>query len=388
MANDPFINADPVKAIIRVRRGPEADREQYIYEDGEFVWSTDKKRAFIGDGAEQGGILISNKTWVVDNFQKLANLEINDCVFRSDTSAFYILTGYNYLMEDNYILVGGGKLLNNVFTGTTYTLPDATSSDKGGVIVGDGLQVDSGVISIDYDDATLDIVDGKLTVIGGTNNGTTTFGNATYTQKGIVQVLKTNTKGGIAVDTGNIYVNLDNSTIKLSSENNANYLYVEPSNIPFNKIATTTKLGGIIVGNGLSVEDTGKTKLNIATGNSLGGIIVGDGLDVDDTGVLSINNGNKVTSLAPTTSSHVIRIADVKIQTGIMTFPLNSIQTKAFYYPESFNERVISVAAIPNRTAAMVVSDISLLSCNFTNSWAGSDWQPNALTAYVTVIGI
>ena len=39
--SNPFVNADQVNAVIKVRRGPEIDRTQIPYEDGELIYSTD-----------------------------------------------------------------------------------------------------------------------------------------------------------------------------------------------------------------------------------------------------------------------------------------------------------------------------------------------------------
>lgn len=284
MPSNPFQLADPVKAIIRIRRGPETDRMTEIYEDGELVWSTDKKRLFVGDNINVGGILAGNKVWFVDSFLKLPNIQINDCVFRTDTSAFYILTGDRYLMEDNYVLVGGRKLVNSMTStggGGSFILPDATTTTKGGVFIGDGLNAVNGVISVDYDSTTLKIISNKLTVIGGGGGGGTTT-NASYNNHGIVRILKTTDKGGINVDAGYINVNIDGTTIKLNNVDNTIY-------VP-DKIATTSKVGSIKIGTGLSANGEGLTNLKIATDSSLGGIVIGNGLNIDSsTGILDVD---------------------------------------------------------------------------------------------------
>ena len=96
---NPFVNTDRVNAIIRVRRGPEIDRTQTIYDSGELVFSTDKKRLFVGDSAdngetgEYGGIIVGNKNWITNNFEKLSGIFPYDTVYRTDTSKFYLLSG-------------------------------------------------------------------------------------------------------------------------------------------------------------------------------------------------------------------------------------------------------------------------------------------------------
>jgi alpha-tubulin suppressor-like RCC1 family protein len=50
---------------IKVRRGTEEQRIGTIFELGEFVYITDRKRLYIGDGTTYGGILVSNKNHII-----------------------------------------------------------------------------------------------------------------------------------------------------------------------------------------------------------------------------------------------------------------------------------------------------------------------------------
>ena len=63
---------------IKVRRGTEEQRIGTIFDLGEFVYITDKKRLYVGDGSTTGGILVSNKNFIIDS-----NTEIipNECVY-------------------------------------------------------------------------------------------------------------------------------------------------------------------------------------------------------------------------------------------------------------------------------------------------------------------
>jgi hypothetical protein len=49
---------------IKVRRGTDSQRKLVSFEEGELVYSTDKKRLYIGNGTEKGGILVSNRNYV------------------------------------------------------------------------------------------------------------------------------------------------------------------------------------------------------------------------------------------------------------------------------------------------------------------------------------
>ena len=319
MPSNPFQLADPVKAIIRVRRGPESDRVTEIYEDGELVWSTDKKRLFVGDNINVGGILAGNKIWFVDSFQKLPNIQINDCVFRTDTNAFYILTGERYLMEDNYALVGGRKLITaNVVPAGTYTLPDATQTVKGGVYVGDGLRAVNGVLSINYDTASLaiDPSTNKLKATGG-GGGTSTTTRADYTNVGVVRVVA---DSGIKVFDGALSLLIDNRTIKLSANPLlGTVLYAENTGTTgtsfqmVNENITLTTNTLYVTAGGVLLSNDGSLSLDKATPSKIGGIKPLSGVYVDTEGNLNVSYDNDT-----------IILDDVTQQLKVNTYALSS----------------------------------------------------------------
>jgi hypothetical protein len=161
--SNPFSLAEKVNAIIRVRRGRENERILNIYESGELIYSTDKKRLFIGDSDDSGatgtfgGNVVGNKIWITDNFSKLSEITKNDLVYRTDLAStngtgFYLLTGNNHLRIDNYILIENVKDIQ-----IPYLLPKATSSTLGGVVVKDGLSVTNGFVQVNVDDSTIKI---------------------------------------------------------------------------------------------------------------------------------------------------------------------------------------------------------------------------------------
>jgi len=49
---------------IKVRRGTDSQRKLVTFEEGELVYSIDKKRLYIGNENEKGGILVSNRNYV------------------------------------------------------------------------------------------------------------------------------------------------------------------------------------------------------------------------------------------------------------------------------------------------------------------------------------
>lgn len=277
---NPFVNTDRVNAIIRVRRGPEIDRTLTVYDSGELVFSTDKKRLFVGDSADNGetgsygGIVVGNKNWITNNFEKLSGILPYDTVYRTDSSKFYLLTGGDYLRPDNYVL------LNTISqdSGGSFTLPVATSTNLGGVIVKDGLVVSNGYLRVDVDNNTIKIdpATKKIYAVAGSGGG----GAVNIASENTFGIVKIPLDGGIKVSSGNISVNVDNSTIKLTATPTGSKLYVDGSLV---KIPTSTSstLGVIRTGRGLSASNIGTLNLNIASDVGLGGIKVGAGLTID-----------------------------------------------------------------------------------------------------------
>jgi len=52
---------------IKVRRGTDSQRVLIPFEEGEVIYSVDKKRIFVGDNTTLGGVPICNKNYIVDS---------------------------------------------------------------------------------------------------------------------------------------------------------------------------------------------------------------------------------------------------------------------------------------------------------------------------------
>jgi hypothetical protein len=313
--SNPFATTDQVNAVIKVRRGPEVDREQLIYEDGELIYSTDKKRLFVGDGFEgdgtQGGNIVGNKIWYVDSFDKLPEIEVNDLVYRTDAGnhGFYLFYGNNPLLSSNYVLVGGTKLITDNVNLQSYSLPDATKTDKGGVIVGNGLSASNGLLTINYDSNIFKLDNtNKLTLL---NPATTVApSDATYNIKGLVQISDgaTNSIGGLGVSNGVVSVNIDKQTIKL---NGSNTLYVDK--LSSTNPASTTVRGSIKVGRALSATADGTLSVGIdnntimVDGSNNLYVAAGGGTGPGTTTSFTLNNG----------TTDLVGINKLTIQTGL-----------------------------------------------------------------------
>lgn len=77
-------------AIIRIRRGLDSERRITLLESGEIAYSTDTKRAFIGDGVNLGGTVIGNKNFIGNSPDAYAIQ--NDLFFNPTTLQAYILS--------------------------------------------------------------------------------------------------------------------------------------------------------------------------------------------------------------------------------------------------------------------------------------------------------
>jgi len=289
--SNPFATTDQVNAVIKVRRGPEVDREQIIFEDGELVYSTDKKRLSVGDNINNGGILVGNKIWYVDSFDKLPEIELNDLVYRTDLNAFYLLYGNNPLLSSSYVLVGGTKLITENVNLQSYSLPDATKTVKGGVIVGNGLSAANGLLTLNYDSNIFKIdTTNKLTLLN--PNTSLTLTDATNNSKGIVQISdgKLNSNGGLGVTNGVVSVNIDKQTIKLDVFNT---LYVDK--LSSTNPASTSMLGSIKVGSALSATADGTLSVGIDNNtikiNGSNNLYVAAGGGGGTTTSFTLNNG-------------------------------------------------------------------------------------------------
>lgn len=92
--------ATQIDSIIRLRRGPDAERQSITLSAGEIAYSTDIKRVFIGDASTLGGTLVGNQTFVATtpSFSAVKY----DLLYLTSSNLLYVLTG-----------TGGGDNINN-----------------------------------------------------------------------------------------------------------------------------------------------------------------------------------------------------------------------------------------------------------------------------------
>jgi hypothetical protein len=76
---------------VKLRRGTDLQRKSMIFEEGEIIYATDTKRTFIGDGITKGGIQISNRNYVVNQYGIPSNGMYGDIIHVEPTKKTYII---------------------------------------------------------------------------------------------------------------------------------------------------------------------------------------------------------------------------------------------------------------------------------------------------------
>jgi hypothetical protein len=109
-------------AKIKVRRGTDAQRKQVIFEDGELVLCSDIERLYVGDGETYGGILLSNKCYVISNVDVNDTppfIKGGDLVYDDVTHSFYIgIVGLNDTVSLLLLFAIGGGDANSIIKGS------------------------------------------------------------------------------------------------------------------------------------------------------------------------------------------------------------------------------------------------------------------------------
>lgn len=174
--------------------------------------------------------------------------------------------------RDGLIRAIDQRKLNTIEEGANnYVLPAASASTLGGIKVGDHLAIDgNGVVSVDIPEATTN-------TLGGVKIGS----GISVQQDGTISA---NIPLASASNPGLVKVGR-NLTIDPDGTLNSNDSYVLPT-------ATNNRLGGVKVGQNLTVDENGilsadAQDLQPASEETLGGIKIGNNLSIDETGVAS-----------------------------------------------------------------------------------------------------
>ena len=298
------------------------------------------------DTSVKGGIMVGNGLAMNGDSLDVTIQPTNNYNYTVDGSGGGLVTLQPVLVENNYSLptanktrlggikVGNGLEINSVsgvLSATGYTLYPATKGTLGGIIVGTGLNVDDyGVLDVTLPTASTTkkgaiIVGEGLEMIGETLTVTITPENNYYYTldggEGLVTlqpvyiensyVLPPATReslggviigNGLTIDSGGV-VSAETYALPTASETVkggikigdgltmiGESLYADAYDLP---TASNVTKGGIKVGGGLTMIgeflSVDREELPIATRDSLGCVIVGQGLEITENGVLSCN---------------------------------------------------------------------------------------------------
>lgn len=90
-------------AKIKVRRGTDSQRITNVFEEGEVVYSVDKKRIFVGDETTLGGVPVCNKNYIVNSLgvPPIIPSEVleGDIIFDKSSSKTYIVNSNGGVLE-------------------------------------------------------------------------------------------------------------------------------------------------------------------------------------------------------------------------------------------------------------------------------------------------
>lgn len=260
----------------------------------------------------------------------------------------------------NASTVNGHTVLSNVpanakFTDTVYSLPDASTTTKGGVKVGSNITVDTGTISLTKDNVT-----GAL--------GYTPPTHDTHYTTGLKVGATAYATSNAAATNGNVYLNvLDNYTVRDSHKI-----------VGSGATTVTSDANGVIT---ISSTDT-----NTVYTHPNSGVTAGTYKSV------TVNAQGHVTAGTNPTTLSGYGITDAKIANGVITLgansitPLTSHQSLSNYYTKG--EVNSQISSIP-KFAIAVVTDLPTSNISDTTIYlkkTGSDTQ-NLYTEYIYVDG-
>lgn len=265
----------------------------------------------------------------------VGNAESVDAVVVTDSMSDYVLPAATRSQLGG-VIVGDGLSINNgvlsatATGGTAYTLPTASATQKGGIRPGAGLTMSGETLNCTVTNYSLPTAtssrlggikagsgvsvdsSGKLdvTLSGGSNY---VLPAASSSQLGGVKVAQ---NGGLTVASdGSVSLLTASSSvkggIKLSSQ-----FYTNDSELHIT-FPSATRNGGVRVGagSGLTVGGFGSLSVVPATSSQLGGVIVGDGLSVDAYGKLDVTlSGGSDYSLPAATTS---KLGGIKAGNGV-----------------------------------------------------------------------
>jgi len=284
--------ADQIDSIIKLRRGPDSERRQITFDQGEIVFSTDTRHTFIGDGRHEGGSLVGNLNYIgstpspsavfgdfyfdqincilyllssdvgpdnIVNYAKITPSIDSSLVFRN--GKYGINTDYFSNSATGYVHLSGDKMTGflTLCTNPTQDFHAATKVYVDTKV--SGLATDAGST---YVKKSGDIMSGNLVVNAALNVSTSAgFSGEVDFQNNYIEKFKVKVYSGITLD------NTNNYTYTLDIQNNGAVLCIGTSDASFVNLPPNLPVGynALVVNmskNTISfTSDTGVAVLNV-----------------------------------------------------------------------------------------------------------------------------
>jgi hypothetical protein len=169
-----ILNNSIVKLL--VRQGSDLDRKQVILESGEFGFTTDQERLFIGNGYLSGGIVVGNRFQGSSNLVTDGSIQpaiVGDFGYSTQNNILYALSANTGSLIDDWKPIGGvygGSRFINISSANTIILNPLSSYAVSEDLLGNALSLVDGKISfsgIDADDINSGAVQYPVIVDGG-----------------------------------------------------------------------------------------------------------------------------------------------------------------------------------------------------------------------------
>lgn len=138
--------------VVKVKNGLEEDRALMTPKVGEWIYATDSKRTYMGDGVTVGGVSVSKKHYEVDTASEISTLKFvrdGDTCDTTDTNDVYMY------INGTWLNIHSSALPPLVWTGVTL-LPDWENYNNGMSVVrhakqGNMVLLEGGSMRLDKD---------------------------------------------------------------------------------------------------------------------------------------------------------------------------------------------------------------------------------------------
>lgn len=139
---------------LKVRRGSDAQRQAIVLNQGEFGYTIDTKRVFIGDGITYGGVVVGNKGHVpVTLLKSLTSTNAQKGDYVRASNLLYMLSGNDFTQLSSWCYIGPAIDNTTITLNESNQLQVASSSINASQLspdlIGSGLEISSNKLQLD-----------------------------------------------------------------------------------------------------------------------------------------------------------------------------------------------------------------------------------------------